>query len=296
MRGVQKFLAVFAVLAIGVGAALPFRRDEPLTVPSPVAANERSDSLVRRQHVPLSVSLGDGNSPAVGLDYDNETPPTAAARVAAASEASPAIDAETPPPALARRYQPVADPLGPAPARLEPDLPASFPASPATSGSADQPPAIDLGALAAERQRIAHLTMPPLEPNGAPAASDPYGSAPALLGSPVESSPGSLAPQRRVTLRTAPAAEPNRLAAPPVRPAPRLETAQGASDRAADRQIRWQRHRIVDGDTLPALALRYLGSESRADEIYQANAQRLPSPHVLPLGVEINVPVPDSRP
>ena len=49
-------------------------------------------------------------------------------------------------------------------------------------------------------------------------------------------------------------------------------------------------HTVVDGDTLAALAERYLGSPGRASEIYNANRLLLPSPDVLPIGVELTIP------
>ncbi len=50
-------------------------------------------------------------------------------------------------------------------------------------------------------------------------------------------------------------------------------------------------HKVVDGDTLTALAERYLGSADRAAEIYQLNRDRLLSPELLPIGVELRIPV-----
>ena len=51
------------------------------------------------------------------------------------------------------------------------------------------------------------------------------------------------------------------------------------------------KHKIVDGDTLPLLAERYLGSASRAMEIYQANRDVLSDPNILPLhGAELKIP------
>jgi nucleoid-associated protein YgaU len=51
------------------------------------------------------------------------------------------------------------------------------------------------------------------------------------------------------------------------------------------------KHKIVDGDTLPQLAERYLGSASRAMEIFQANRDVLADPNILPLhGVELKIP------
>ena len=49
-------------------------------------------------------------------------------------------------------------------------------------------------------------------------------------------------------------------------------------------------HRIVDGDSLAALAERYLGSASRAGEIFQANRDVLLDPQLLPIGVELKIP------
>lgn len=56
----------------------------------------------------------------------------------------------------------------------------------------------------------------------------------------------------------------------------------------ADGPVR--RHRIVDGDTLEALAERYLGSTDRSLEIYEANRDVLPGPGLLPIGAELRIP------
>ncbi len=55
-------------------------------------------------------------------------------------------------------------------------------------------------------------------------------------------------------------------------------------------------HKIVDGDTLRVLAGRYLGSADRYLEIYEANRDRLPSPELLPIGVELKIPPLPRRP
>lgn len=49
-------------------------------------------------------------------------------------------------------------------------------------------------------------------------------------------------------------------------------------------------HKIVNGDSLPALARRYLGSENRATDIFEANRDVLSSPDALPLGIELKIP------
>jgi len=49
-------------------------------------------------------------------------------------------------------------------------------------------------------------------------------------------------------------------------------------------------HKIVDGDTLEALAERYLGSAARSAEIYEANRDVLPSPQLLPIATQLKIP------
>ncbi len=49
-------------------------------------------------------------------------------------------------------------------------------------------------------------------------------------------------------------------------------------------------HKIVDGDTLPRLAEKYLGSADRYLEIYEANREILLGPELLPIGVELRIP------
>ena len=57
-----------------------------------------------------------------------------------------------------------------------------------------------------------------------------------------------------------------------------------------------QTHKIVDGDTLGVLAERYLGSADRYLEIFRANRDRLTSPELLPIGVELKIPPLGQRP
>ena len=54
-------------------------------------------------------------------------------------------------------------------------------------------------------------------------------------------------------------------------------------------------HTIVDGDTLAALAQRYLGSPARASEIFDANRNVLSDPELLPIGAELKIPPSDAR-
>jgi nucleoid-associated protein YgaU len=55
-----------------------------------------------------------------------------------------------------------------------------------------------------------------------------------------------------------------------------------------------RKHRIVDGDSLSLLALRYLGDSSRAEEIARLNRDVLRDPNLLPVGREILIPAEDS--
>jgi nucleoid-associated protein YgaU len=50
-------------------------------------------------------------------------------------------------------------------------------------------------------------------------------------------------------------------------------------------------HRIIDGDTLEGLAQRYLGSANRAGELFGANRDVLADPKLLPIGVELQIPL-----
>ena len=49
-------------------------------------------------------------------------------------------------------------------------------------------------------------------------------------------------------------------------------------------------HRVIDGDSLAILAERYLGSATRAMEIYEANRSVLSQPEILPIGAQLKIP------
>jgi nucleoid-associated protein YgaU len=49
-------------------------------------------------------------------------------------------------------------------------------------------------------------------------------------------------------------------------------------------------HTVVDGDALPDLARRYLGSADRARDIFAANRDVLSDPQLLPIGVQLKIP------
>ena len=55
-------------------------------------------------------------------------------------------------------------------------------------------------------------------------------------------------------------------------------------------RLRHARHRIAEGDTLAQLAEQYLGSRERYLDLFQANADVLFDPRLIPIGVEIVIP------
>lgn len=55
-------------------------------------------------------------------------------------------------------------------------------------------------------------------------------------------------------------------------------------------QTNYGTHVVTDGDTLPALAKRYLGDAARAEELYQLNRDRLDHPDLLPIGLVLRMP------
>lgn len=94
--------------------------------------------------------------------------------------------------------------------------------------------------------------------------------------------------------------------APPLRAEPvhrRIEKAHDVFDDSldpppADGETPWQlkaaaaprTHRVQNGDTLSDLAARYLGSSERFWEIFTANRDRLRTPDLLPIGLELRIP------
>ena len=64
----------------------------------------------------------------------------------------------------------------------------------------------------------------------------------------------------------------------------------GQSSHAPPEAALARTHKVVDGDTLGALAERYLGSAERGRDIYEANRDLLSSPGILPIGLELKIP------
>lgn len=64
----------------------------------------------------------------------------------------------------------------------------------------------------------------------------------------------------------------------------------------AESQQRTTSHKIVDGDTLTALAERYLGSSQRWAELFEHNRAVLKSPDLLPIGRILQIPAATAAP
>jgi nucleoid-associated protein YgaU len=47
---------------------------------------------------------------------------------------------------------------------------------------------------------------------------------------------------------------------------------------------------VASGDTLTRISSRYYGTSTRWQDIFNANRDKLRSPDVLPLGVELRIP------
>jgi nucleoid-associated protein YgaU len=121
--------------------------------------------------------------------------------------------------------------------------------------------------------RTGRRPLPQVDANTKPSGEDPVPSATLI---PPTASPSTPAPSIRGwstdTLPTSGDRLLQRTYSPDVSPVPGVM------------------HRIVDGDTLPGLAERYLGDAARYPEILEANKDVLLRPDLLPLGVRLRIP------
>jgi phage tail protein X len=134
------------------------------------------------------------------------------------------------------------------------------------------------------------------KPPAAPAAADPTWQ-PAHGHEMSQAAPvGSQEPPRVVTIVT-----PSDAATPP-------DLARSYPDASSPGSSRWgismgqmlpeavapeappRTHTIVDGDSLAALAERYLGGKEAAAAIFAANRDVLTDPQILPIGAELKIP------
>ena len=68
---------------------------------------------------------------------------------------------------------------------------------------------------------------------------------------------------------------------------PQADEASAAIEPSGDTLI----HHVEAGDTLRKLAERYLGDREKYQAIFEANANILPDPRLLPIGVDLQIPV-----
>jgi nucleoid-associated protein YgaU len=257
MKKYTRIAAVLAVLAAGVCAALPFRHS--VAPPDVEEGAERGDLKLRaasppRPHVPLRVE-SHGTSPAAGL---HEPAPADGPTTVPSIWAPRTWDGIGPPPDLESAFPPLSDGFG-APAesaapRTELDDALSHwlvEPTPANGALARSPAELEPAPVEIARRET--FVLPP--GSGEPAEGSPAAQSPPLTAVPVAGrSPASAA------------------ARPDPDPLPEV------------------RHRVVDGDTLPELARRYLGDAGRYLELFEANRNVLSSPDLLPLGVELTIP------
>lgn len=132
-----------------------------------------------------------------------------------------------------------------------------------------------------QTERAATATAAPPVPNRLPTVVKPRG--PAEPPDLARAYPGVAAP---VAVNWSPAVGNRMPDGPPDEGRP--DTVRPDTVRPEEAAVRT--HKIVDGDTLRTLSERYLGSPDRAWEIYEANRDVLPSPAVLPIGVQLKLP------
>ncbi len=112
----------------------------------------------------------------------------------------------------------------------------------------------------------------------------PRGDAPRAPG-PVRMAPAPAVAQKAPNRPAAEAVVSPAAVSPVVRSLPDVADRNDHSD-----SPRWILHRVRDGDSLPQLAAKYLGSQERAEEILLWNCDRIDDPAMLPLGVELLIP------
>lgn len=272
MPGNSKLLTLAAVGVIGVGAAMPYWSRSELSSPLPAtsgqgAATSRINAFIGQQQQPAqpdfvmpeirkAVSLSGTQA---GLD--------------AAVPEAPSLNDEYPvsiSPTAARQQLVDLSPQGyqrVSVARHEPArgsvesfaIPIDMP--PREDDKASQPRYV-------EKPPVVQSEPQPQQPAAGRWQPQPTSI---VVNKPIMSEP---------QVRSVP---PQQVYVPPVQPQPTRSFA-AAQPR--------QRHRLVDGDTLPKLAERYLGRADLDWAIFEANRDVLNDPQLLPLRVEISIPSP----
>jgi phage tail protein X len=259
------WLVALTVILIGVLIALPFRRESPPEEPDEWDLSHLTEGLIWQEDT-ASLAPTEGHflarNPRQRLHHDDQVTAVAATESVGVRDMSPPR-MEPQYGSLAERYQAPRHALGERSTQWrEPrgDSEGSrLDGLVAERASADEAP---FRTGAARTPPASQPAYPPSFSAARPTVSDSF---------PPETTSSSRrwqepAPSQRSSDRP----PDNRSNGPPVTP-PRL-------------------HRIVDGDSLPALAARYLGDASRAEEIYAANRDLLERPDLLPLGKQLRIP------
>ena len=157
------------------------------------------------------------------------------------------------------------------------------------AGKVDLPPMAETNGPLVMRKQAVALPLPVVpEPNRGVRAAGPASTAASEPGRP---SPALLKPEESA-------------ASPPDAARPVAARPQGTSRWGISMgQMLPERphpasttHKIVDGDTLDALAERYLGAKDRAADLFEANRDVLSHPQLLPIGTELKIPSPSPPP
>jgi nucleoid-associated protein YgaU len=122
----------------------------------------------------------------------------------------------------------------------------------------------------------------------APAALQPgHGATPTGAAEPTRMAPTVLTPQEGAAPPDLARSYPAGAQSPPDS---RWGVSMGAMPSNDGRGQPAATHKIVDGDSLAALAQRYLGSADRAAELFEANHDVLSHPQLLPIGETLKIP------
>lgn len=172
------------------------------------------------------------------------------------------------------------EPSAPAPVTPIPPAPVSrAPSGPIIPGKSTLPPA-------------------PLPPTFHTDAGSVTGATPSAKSAPLPDLRGSssISPPKQAIVESAAEATklPRSSETIPALSAPKPVSPPPANTTRNIRPAPWRSHTVVDGDTLSALATRYLGSAGRYAEILDANRQALRSPDMLPIGTVLRIPPPSA--
>lgn len=89
---------------------------------------------------------------------------------------------------------------------------------------------------------------------------------------------------------TAPVEQSGVVPKPETSPTEQPKLAAGEAGHPAPNTQQPETYQVQPGDTLSGIAARYLGDASKYQELFEANRDKLSSPHKLPLGVVLTLP------